>query len=158
VNRLAEMIEHSSEALQSWLDGFTLPTLCKLCNAKPSHWGYVKEYVRWQNLTVATLKDAAKKDPVSLQSLGASLEVLLPYDVMPGRFFRHLIGMFLAAQETEDLFVEHPQLASAIGTHLFIEDAHRLHLWSYTCPSSTGLVGSPGGHCSKYKSRYLWSS
>jgi hypothetical protein len=83
--------------------------------------------------------------------------MLLPYDVMPARFMRQVVGMLLAVQESPELFAGSPQLADLIGgdqeddqeprgAGLAIEPLH-LYMsvysgsWGYgTCPLSSVTI------------------
>lgn len=96
----------------AWRDGHVVRTLCRTCNGRASDWGYVREYHKWHDLFVKahTAGRRTKVDPFR----GSPFSATLPYDVMPARFIRQVVGMMLAVQETEDLFAEHPQLAKLI--------------------------------------------
>lgn len=151
-----------------WDEGHVVRTLDRRCNGRASDWGYVKEYRRWHDLLKeahvagrATRIDPFRGDqPCSIE---------LPYDAMPARFVRQVVGMLLAVQESPELLAGSPQLADLIGgdpdddeqprsTGLSIEPLH-LYMsvysgaWAYgTCPvtsvtidmTSSALIVPPG--------------
>lgn len=139
-----------------WDEGHVVRTLDRRCNERASDWGYVKEYRRWHDL----FKDAhvagraTRFDPFRGDQ---PFPMQLPYDVMPARFIRQVVGMLLAVQESPELFAGSPQLADLIGgdqeddeepsgAGLSIEPLH-LYMsvysgsWGYgTCPLSSVTI------------------
>jgi hypothetical protein len=98
-----------------WTGGHTRPTLCTGCNKRPSDWGYIAEYKAWHGLfhrRGLELASALARDPFESEAL---FEITLPYDRMPGRFVRQVIGNLLACQQSEWLITAQPQLAAVIG-------------------------------------------
>jgi hypothetical protein len=108
-----------------WFDGFTRPTLCQACNARASDFGYVREYKAWFDFIFEqgkTLAQELQRDPFKTE---LAVELVIPYDRMPGRFIRQVIGNFLASQDSPVLMADHPGLATLIGPG--IPDATRPH-------------------------------
>ena len=97
-----------------WDEGHVVRTLDGRCNGRASDWGYVKEYRQWHDVfKVAHVAGRATRvDPFR----GAHpFSIELPYDLMPARFVRQVVGMLLAVQESPELFAGSPQLADLIG-------------------------------------------
>ncbi|MGE0178062.1 MAG: hypothetical protein AB7G17_13720 [Phycisphaerales bacterium] len=97
-----------------WDEGHVVRTLDGRCNGRASAWGYVKEYRRWHDLfkEAHVAARATRIDPFR----GAQpFSIDLPYDVMPARFVRQVVGLVLAVQESPQLFVGAPQLADLVG-------------------------------------------
>jgi hypothetical protein len=103
--------------LRSWANGLALPTLCEHCNGNGTRWRYVSEYARWREAGVKSLDQycrmKARYAPAKLVP-GELIALRLNYDRMAGRFARYVIGMFLAAQRSPDLVLQHPQLLRAV--------------------------------------------
>lgn len=76
-----------------WGEGHIISSLCTECNKRASGWGYVTEYRRWFDLTVASARAmvaVSNEDPLRA---GRPFGMTLPYDVMPARFVRQVLGM-----------------------------------------------------------------
>jgi hypothetical protein len=100
--------------IAAWQEGHALSTLCAACNGRASNWGYVAEYRRWHDLVVEAARGFVRSESRSPFRGTTPWVVELPYDVMPARMVRQLVGMLLALQSTEHLFAEHPELAGLI--------------------------------------------
>jgi hypothetical protein len=98
-----------------WDEGHVVSNLDRACNQRASDWGYIKEYRRWLELFIAEAKAVAAKTGADPLRHTNPFEIELPYDVHPARFVRQVLAMFLAVQETEDLFAGHPVLPELIG-------------------------------------------
>lgn len=114
VHRVADPFDGASVLAEvaEWRHGHVVRTLDRTCNGRASDWGYVREYRKWHDLLVEahTAGRRTKVDPFR----GSPFHANLPYDVMPARFVRQVVGMLLAVQATEHLLAEHPQLAQLI--------------------------------------------
>ena len=103
-----------SGPIGTWHDGHSVPTLCEPCNRRASDLGYVGEFRLWHELVVRGLREYVaihNVDPTTARSF--SIE--LPYDRMPGRFVRQVIGNLLAMQMSPQLIDSYPILAELIG-------------------------------------------
>lgn len=96
-----------------WREGHVVRTLDDGCNQRASDWGHVGEYGRWHDLFVAAHVNGrtTRIDPYRGVD---QFRIELPYDVMPARFVRQVVGMLLAVQVSERLFAQHPRLAELI--------------------------------------------
>jgi hypothetical protein len=108
---LASVVREVAE----WSVGHVVSTLCLACNNRASNWGYVKEYRRWLELIVERARASVQQTNADPLRGTQPFEIQLPYDVQPARFVRQVLGMFLAVQATEHLFVAHPVLPELIG-------------------------------------------
>jgi hypothetical protein len=82
-----------------WDEGHVVRTLDARCNQRASDWGYVKEYRKWHNLLEkAHLAGRATRHDPFRGSQPFPFE--LPYDAMPARFVRQVVGMLLAVQQS----------------------------------------------------------
>jgi hypothetical protein len=142
------------QQVADWNEGHVVSTLCLDCNGRASRWGYVGEYRRWFDDFVAHRKAVVAKTGADSLRARKPLEIDLPYNVQPARFVRQVLGMFLAVQEAEHLFVEYPVLPELIGPDPSGDSRRRadgldispLHLylsvyngkWGYgTCPMAS---------------------
>ncbi len=103
------------EAIRTWPDGHTVPTLCDPCNAKPSSWKYVLEYGRWRDFFVEAMRIHVTETGSDPFRAGRNHDVELPYDFNPRRFAGQIAGMFLAAQRYPVLREGNPGLVEAVG-------------------------------------------
>ena len=104
----------NSSPLATWREGHTAPVLCEGCNSRANHFGYPTEFKLWYEFVIAQLKayvDQNGTDPLN----EPYLDIRVPYDRMPGRFVRQVIGNLLATQDSEQLFASYPALALLIG-------------------------------------------
>lgn len=101
-----------------WRDGHTAPVLCESCQARPSkkNFGYPREFKAWYEFVIAQLRDYVSRSG-GADPLGEPyLDIEVPYDRMPGRFVRQVIGNVLAAQDSEWLLASHPQLGMLMAS------------------------------------------
>jgi hypothetical protein len=101
--------------VRDWRDGHAVRSLCSECNLRASRWGYVSEYRKWHDLVIVEAHRKAKRGGNDPLRGTEPFEFSLPYDAMPARFVRQVIGMFLAVQEAEHLLASYPILADLIG-------------------------------------------
>ena len=100
--------------IREWPDGHTVRTLCDECNNRASRWKYVEQYGRWRDVFVDAHTEG-RRSRVDPFRGSEPFPIELPYDLMPGRFFRQAIGMLLAVQQSVWLVAEHPVLPELIG-------------------------------------------
>lgn len=116
VRRIMEPIDESIlRDVIEWQDGHVLPTLDRECNERASRWGYIREYKKWFELfgnRAKRIYQEAGRDPLRGP---APFRFDLPHDFHPARFIRQVLGMFLAVQASEQLFVTQPALTELIG-------------------------------------------
>jgi hypothetical protein len=109
--------EREADALESWVDGFALPTLCETCNGNGSRWKFIDEYKAWRQCAIDGMQrhceEHGRVKPAKFVP-GELINLAIDYDRMPGRFARYVIGMFLATQRDEGLVVSSPQLFAAV--------------------------------------------
>ena len=114
----------NSRPLATWQEGHTSPVLCEGCNSRANRFGYPTEFKLWYEFVIAQLEAFVNHngtDPLN----EPYLDIRVPYDRMPGRFVRQVIGNFLAMQDSEQLFASYPALALLIGSDQ--EDLNRAH-------------------------------
>lgn len=98
-----------------WDEGHVVKSLDFECNSRASRWGYVREYRVWYDLFRSAAIEKVKATKLDPLRGDQPFELALPYDVHPARFVRQVVGMFLALQETRDLFDGFPGLRQLIG-------------------------------------------
>lgn len=105
------------EDLRRWPDGHTVDTLCGPCNQRPGSgaWNYVRTYVKWHDAVVAAARRSYKQTRRDPFACTYAMEFDAPHTLQPARFARQVLGMFLAVQERETLFAEHPTVRSAVA-------------------------------------------
>jgi hypothetical protein len=148
--------DHRPEAeIGEWMEGHTRTVLCETCQHNPPEWRYPEEYNKWREAVIPQL-EARVRQGNAATGQGALVNVKLPYDRMPGRFSRMVLGMILSALDDPSVVREHSMLTAAIGAGLprgskppngASIEPWRLLLaladepWGYT----TRLVLAPGG-------------
>jgi hypothetical protein len=117
VGRLADPLDLNFVVQQvaAWDEGHVVSTLDERCNNRASDWGYVKEYRRWFELFFDGARRIAAKTNTDPLRGARPFDIELPHDVQPARFVRQVVGMFLAVQESEHLFVTYQALPDLIG-------------------------------------------
>jgi hypothetical protein len=140
------------QEVAEWDEGHVVRTLDLRCNGRASEWGYVKEYRRWHDLVKAAhvVGRAKRIDPFRGDQ---PFPIELPYDVMPGRFVRQVVGMLLAVQASHELLAGHPHLAELIGGDSVNDDQSRgpglpiepLHLYMSVYSGSWAYATDPLG-------------
>lgn len=108
-------LQRTLQAVAEWADGHVVPSLDERCNNRASNWGYVDEYRKLHDLVLAVARPASGLQGDDPLRQATPLRVELPYDVMPARLARQIIGMFLAVQEDEHLFASAQVLVDLIG-------------------------------------------
>jgi hypothetical protein len=103
--------------LGEWMEGHTRTVLCDTCQHNPPEWRYPEEYNRWREAVVPQL-EARVAAGNALTEQGALLKIELPYDRMPGRFTRMVLGMILSAMDDPAVVRDHSILPAAIGAGL----------------------------------------
>lgn len=113
------------QSVVEWPDGHVVRTLDRECNERASRWGYVKEYKKWFDAGSSGARKAFRltgRDP--LRGI-EPFQFKLAYDFHPARFVRQVLGMFLAVQDSEHLFVTHPALPGIIGPDTSSDEERR---------------------------------
>jgi hypothetical protein len=97
--------------LGQWMEGHGRYALCDSCQHNPERWGYIVEYLRWREAAIDALRARVADGPIAQ---GALVDVALPYDFMPGRFSRFVLGMLLSGLDDPSIMRSHPNLGVAI--------------------------------------------
>jgi hypothetical protein len=102
---------------REWAFGHGRPALCGQCQNNPPKWKYPDEYGCWRNEVADQLRHLVS-DTGGRVRQGQTVDFVLSYDRIPGRFSRMALGMLLSCMDQPDLARFNPQLREAIGSGL----------------------------------------
>lgn len=143
-----------------WNDGAGVRTLCRTtdttvgCNERASHWRYVSEYRRWHDKFVARAQAVAAVTNADPIRTGEQFTIVLDRgSAEPARFVRQVIGMVLALQATDHLWVRYDSLRQLVAPNPAHSDRplaggvdlRELHLYMSVCNTRWLYQHMPGG-------------